>query len=92
MWGRDYIVPAIEGVATLGLAAAAELRTAGKFEENLWEDIVRIIDPSLLVCDKDGRIFENQRELEAHLEEHRKDKQMEAENKSWLQTSQMGWI
>lgn len=92
IFGRDYVVPAIEGAATLGLAAAAELRAAGKFEENLWEDIVRMIGPSLLVCNRDGRIFETQTEFEEHLEKHRKDDQMENETKSWLQTGQMGWI
>ena len=71
--GRDYIVPAIEGVVTLGLAAAAEVHAANKFEENLWKDIVHVIEPDYLVCERDGLVFETQATYEEQMKEHSRE-------------------
>lgn len=86
IWGRDYIVPAIEGVATLGLAAAAEVHAANKFEESLWEDIVHVIEPDYVVCDKDGMVFETQAAYEEHKKEHTKDEMQTTQFRTNLQT------
>ncbi|MDG6995796.1 MAG: hypothetical protein JRN52_07730 [Nitrososphaerota archaeon] len=92
IWGRDFLIPAIEGGVTLSLAAAAEMHYAGKFEEDLWEEIVHMIDPALIVCRRDGRIFESQREFEEHEREHERNKQQEMEQKALAQTFVIGWI
>ena len=47
IWGRDLAIPAIEGIATLGIAAAAELHSGHEFEKRLWKEIVGKIDPTL---------------------------------------------
>lgn len=70
VWGRDLAVPAIEGVATLGLAAAAELHSAHEFEERMWEQIVHKIDPTLKICQLDGLLFNTDQELQKHVKEH----------------------
>jgi hypothetical protein len=70
IWGRDLAVPAIEGVATLGLATAAELHSARKFEEKLWEEVVHLIDPALRVCPLDGLLFKTDKELKEHEQAH----------------------
>ncbi len=67
IWGRDLLVPAIEGIATLGAVPAAELHSAHEFEERLWEQIVNKIDPSLKVSKLDGMVFKTQEELDKHL-------------------------
>ena len=67
VWGRDLAVPAIEGVATLGLATAAELHSAHEFEERTWEQIVHKIDPSLKICEFDGMLFNTDQELQNHI-------------------------
>ncbi|MDG6975774.1 MAG: hypothetical protein JRN16_02725 [Nitrososphaerota archaeon] len=67
-WGRDLMVPAIEGVATLGAAPAVQLHEAHEFEERLWEQVVAKIDPSLKVCKLDGMLFKTQEELDKHLQ------------------------
>ncbi|MCL5874733.1 MAG: hypothetical protein M1161_05290 [Candidatus Thermoplasmatota archaeon] len=66
IWGRDLAVPAIEGIATLGIAAAAELHSGHEFEKRLWEQIVKNIDPSLKICEYDGLLFNTQEELDQH--------------------------
>jgi hypothetical protein len=68
VWGRDLMVPAIEGIATLGAAPAVQLHEAHEFEERLWEQIVSKIDPSLKVCKIDGMLFKSQDELDKHLQ------------------------
>ncbi|MDG7019962.1 MAG: hypothetical protein JRN43_06545 [Nitrososphaerota archaeon] len=67
-WGRDLMVPAIEGVATLGAAPAVQLHEAHEFEERLWEQVVAKIDPSLKACKLDGMLFKTQEELDKHLQ------------------------
>lgn len=69
VWGRDLAVPAIEGIATLGVAPAAELHSAHEFEERMWEQIVNKIDPTLKVCRIDGMLFKSQAELDSHLQQ-----------------------
>lgn len=66
VWGRDLVVPAIEGVATLGLASAVELHSAHEFEEKMWEQVVHKIDPSLKICRMDGLLFKTDQELQNH--------------------------
>ena len=68
IWGRDLLVPAIEGIATIGVAPAAELHSAHEFEERLWEQIVNKIDSSLKVSKFDGMLFKTQEELDKHLQ------------------------
>ncbi|MEM3670580.1 MAG: hypothetical protein QW767_02425 [Thermoprotei archaeon] len=70
VWGKDLAVPAVEGVATLGVAAAAELHSAHKFEERMWEQIVHKIDPSLKICSLDGMLFKTDEELSDHVKAH----------------------
>ena len=75
VWGRDLAVPAIEGVATLGLAAAADLHSAHEFEERMWEQIVHKIDPSLKICQLDGLLFSSDQELQSHVKMHAQQQQ-----------------
>lgn len=70
VWGRDLAVPAIEGIATLGLASAVELHSAHEFEERMWEQIVHRIDPSLKICQLDGLLFNSDQELQSHVKMH----------------------
>lgn len=86
IWGRDYIVPAIEGVATLGLAAAAEVRAAHEFEENLWEDIVHVVEPEYLVCERDGTVFETEAAYEEHMKGHSREDTETTQFRTNLQT------
>ncbi|MGI0091411.1 MAG: hypothetical protein ACREBS_06850 [Nitrososphaerales archaeon] len=75
VWGRDLAIPAIEGVATLGIAAAAELHSAHEFEEKMWEQIVHKIDPSLKICQLDGLLFNSDKELQTHIQMHAQQQQ-----------------
>ncbi len=63
-------MPAIEGVATLGLAAAADLNSAHEFEERMWEQIPYKIDPTLKICQLDGLLFNSDQELQSHIKMH----------------------
>lgn len=75
LWGRDLLVPAIEGVATLGLATAGELHAGHEFEERMWEQIVHKIDPSLKICELDGLLFKSDQELQNHVRMHAQQQQ-----------------
>lgn len=75
IWGRDLAIPAIEGVATLGIATAADLHSAHKFEEKIWEQIVNKIDPSLKICHLDGLLFKSDEELKQHQQLHQSQDQ-----------------
>ena len=75
LWGRDLLVPAIEGVATLGLATAGELHSGHEFEERMWEQIVHKIDPSLKICQLDGLLFKSDQELQNHVRMHAQQQQ-----------------
>lgn len=75
VWGRDLLVPAVEGVATLGLATAAELHSGHEFEERMWEQIVHRIDPSLKICQLDGLLFKSDQELQNHIKAHAQQQQ-----------------
>ncbi|MGB9003288.1 MAG: hypothetical protein WCC52_05735 [Nitrosotalea sp.] len=66
IWGRDIAIPAIEGLATLGIATAADLHSAHKFEEKMWEQIVNKIDSSLKICNLDGLLFKSDEDLNQH--------------------------
>ncbi|MHB8702512.1 MAG: hypothetical protein ACYC7D_16030 [Nitrososphaerales archaeon] len=70
VWGRDLAVPAIEGVATLGLATAVDLHSAHQFEERIWEQLVHNIDSSLKICQLDGLLFKSDQELASHIKGH----------------------
>lgn len=67
IWGRDLAVPVLEGALTLGIATAAEIHGGHEYELNLWKRIVKLIDPSLKVCDVDGLLFQNQADLDQHM-------------------------
>ena len=70
-YGREISsVPVMEGIATLGLATAAELHSAHEFEERTWEQIVHTIDPSLKICQLDGILFKTDQDLNAHIKLH----------------------
>ena len=75
VWGRDLAVPAIEGLATLGMATAADLHSAHQFEEGLWQQIVHQIDPSLKICSLDGLLFKSDAEMEEHEKWHQQQQQ-----------------
>ena len=75
IWGRDLAIPAIEGVATLGLATAADLHSGHEFEERIWEQIVHRIDASLKICQLDGMLFKTQDELTKHVNLHEQQHQ-----------------
>ena len=70
IWGRDLAVPALEGVLTLGVATAAEVHLGHEYELNLWKRVVKLIDPTLKVCDLDGLLFLTQSDLEKHMKTH----------------------
>lgn len=70
IWGRDLLIPAVEGIASLGIATAAELHSGHEFEKRLWKDIVNKIDPTLKICDIDGMLFKTQTELDQHVKAH----------------------
>lgn len=75
IWGRDMAIPALEGLATIGIATAAELHSAHKFEEKLWEQIVNKIDPSLKICSLDGMLFNTDDEFAQHRQLHQQQSQ-----------------
>jgi hypothetical protein len=70
IWGRDLIIPAVEGIASFGIATAAELHSGHEFENRLWKKIVNRIDPTLTICDIDGMLFKSQAELDQHMKAH----------------------
>ena len=82
IWGRDLAIPAIEGIATAGIATAAELHSGHEFEKRLWKEIVNKIDPTLKICDIDGMLFKSQAELDAHVKAHQQ--QMAAQQNSMM--------
>ncbi len=82
IWGRDLIIPAVEGIASLGVATAAELHSGHEFEKKLWKEIVNKIDPSLKICDIDGMLFKTQADLDQHMKAHQQ--QMAAQQGSML--------
>ncbi|GEM_PF-1616339 len=89
IWGRDLAIPAIEGLATLGLAAAADLHSAHKFEEKMWEQIVQKIDPSLKICSMDGLLFKSDDEFQQHQQLHQQQSQGSSMN-SMLMMGMLG--
>ena len=87
IWGRDMAIPAIEGIATLGMATAAELHSGHEFEKRMWEQIVKKIDPTLKICEYDGMLFKTQQELDQHMKAHQ---QQMAGNGSMMGMGMMG--
>ena len=73
IWGRDIAIPAIEGIATLGIATAAELHSGTEFEMRMWEQIVGKIDPTLKICKIDGLLFKTQKDLDDHMKTHQQN-------------------
>lgn len=72
IWGRDLIIPAIEGLASFGVVTAEELHSGHEFERRLWKEIVYKIDPTLKICDFDGLLFKTQADLDNHLMTHQR--------------------
>jgi hypothetical protein len=66
VWGRDLAVPAVEGVATLGLATAIDLHEEHALEDKMWQNVVHLIDPNLQICWICGMIFKSTEELKTH--------------------------
>ena len=64
-------IPAIESVATFGIATAAELHSGHVFEIRIWEQIVNQIDPTLKICKLDGLLFKTDDDLNKHMQEHK---------------------
>jgi hypothetical protein len=91
VWGRDLAVPAIEGVATLGLATVSELHSAHEFEERMWEQIVHGIDPVLKICPLDGLLFGSEQELQNHAKVHLQQQQA-AQNSMMNSMLMMGML
>lgn len=89
IWGRDLAIPAIEGLATLGVATAAELHSGHEFEKRMWREIVSKIDPSLKICDIDGMLFKTQDELDQHMKAHQQQ-QMTSQNSMMGPMAMMG--
>ena len=94
VWGRDLAIPAIEGIATLGLAPAVELHSAHEFEERMWEQIVNKIDPSLKICQLDGLLFNSDQELQSHVKMHAQQQQASQSSmmNSMLMMGMMGGV
>lgn len=90
VWGRDLAIPAIEGVATLGLATAVDLHSAHQFEEKAWEQIVQSIDPSLKICSLDGLLFKSDQDLQAHIKAHEQQSSQGSMMNSMLMMGMMG--
>ncbi|MGI0151232.1 MAG: hypothetical protein ACREC5_04780 [Thermoplasmata archaeon] len=66
VWGKDLAVPAIEGIATLGVATAVDLHEEHVLENKMWRNLVHMIDSKLQICGACGRILKSPEELEAH--------------------------
>jgi hypothetical protein len=94
IWGRDLAVPAVEGVATLGLATAIDLHSAHQFEERMWEEIVHKIHPSLKICKLDGLLFKSDEELNKHIKMHEQQEmqQQTAQNSALNQMLMFGML
>jgi hypothetical protein len=71
IWGKDLIVPALEAIPTVGLAAAEELRSAHELEKKMWEKVVHHIGPALRICELDGMTFATDEDLKLHMDMHR---------------------
>lgn len=67
IWGRDFSIPGKHVFDPTSADAPSS-----SFEEGLWEEIVHMIDPSLVVCRRCGRVFSSGLELEQHEDGHRK--------------------
>ncbi|MGI0068300.1 MAG: hypothetical protein ACREB9_07835 [Thermoplasmata archaeon] len=66
VWGKDLAVPAIEGVATLGIATAVDLHEEHVLEDKMWRSTLHMIDPNLQICGVCGSIFKSTQDLQAH--------------------------
>ena len=66
IWGKDRVVPVVEGIATLGAAAAVNVHEERRLEEAMWRDLVQLIDPKLQVCAGCGAILDTLEELRTH--------------------------
>jgi hypothetical protein len=91
IWGRDLIVPVIESIATLGVAAAVDIHSAHNFEEKLWEQIVHKIDPTLRICPRDGLLFKSEEELKGHLKMHEATEMLSGYEMGYMGYGGMGY-
>ena len=66
VWGRDLAVPAVEGIATLGVATALDLHEEHVLEDKMWRNLVHLIDPKLQICGQCGVIFRSPEDLKTH--------------------------
>jgi hypothetical protein len=66
VWGRDLAIPVVEGIATFGVATAVDLHEERLLEEKMWRSLVRLIDPTLQICEVCGAILKTPEELRSH--------------------------
>jgi len=66
VWGRDLVVPVVEGVATLGAAAAVDLHEERLLEGKMWRSILQLVDPALQLCEVCGAILMTPEDLRSH--------------------------
>lgn len=85
IWGRDFSIP---GKHVFDPASSG--RPTSAFEEGLWEEIVHMIDPALVVCRRCGRVFSSEQDLEQHGNAHRKSENDQVNQFEMAQN--WGWI
>jgi len=66
VWGKDLIVPVVEGIASLGVTAAVDVHEERRLEDAMWRDLVQLIDPKFQVCAVCGAILESPEDLRSH--------------------------
>jgi hypothetical protein len=66
VWGKDLVVPVVEGLASLGVTAAVDVHEERRLEEAMWRNLVQLIDPTLQVCPVCGAILGTPEDLRSH--------------------------
>ncbi len=94
VWGRDLAVPAVEGIATLGVATALDLHEEHVLEDKMWRNLVHLIDPKLQICGQCGVIFRSPEDLKTHqqVEAQRAQSQMGMGNPMMMGMFGMGML
>ena len=94
VWGKDLAVPAVEGIATLGIATALDLHEEHVLEDKMWRDLVHMIDPKLQICRRCGGIFRSPEDLKTHqdVEAQRAQSQMGMGNPMMMGMFGMGML
>jgi len=66
VWGRDLVVPVVEGIASLGAATAVDLHEERLLEDKMWRNILQLVDPTLQICEVCGAILNTPEDLRSH--------------------------